>query len=508
MTDDTPDPGLRPDQAVPQSLRLFTHDIRAAMSDILGGLRLMDADRLDPETRAQLERVRIAGETLAELVDAALAEASGEGAAPPDGRGVSLSGVLAATEMRWTGSAQEAGGAFRITRGAGLPERLAVPRVALDRILGNLIGNALSHGAGGTAELSVLPSDERGIIFRVSDEGPGFSAAALARLAGPAGGMGGEEAPTGQSGLGLHIARNLAAEIGGRIDIANRVPRGATVTLHLPADRLVPVAEDAAAPDLSGLSVLLAEDNETNRMIACRILTHMGARVEVAADGVEALNMIDGAAFDIALVDIEMPRMSGIEVMQAVRARTDERRSLPLVALTAYVLLDNREAIYAAGADGIIAKPIRSGPEFGRAVLRHAGRGGDGGQAPAAAARDDTAQAARMDTDRLDRLLAHAGTDGAAELLARMAEDLSDVRARLAAAVEARDGAVIRAQTHVLVSLAGAAGADRLRHMAEALNIAARRGRMADVPAIWAPCDADLAALVSLIDTRRAAAGA
>ncbi len=478
-----------------ETLRLFTHDIHAAMSDVIGGLRLIDAERLDADTRAQVERVQAAGETLAELVDAALMAAAGETLIRLDDDGVDLRGYLTGVAMRWVGRAQEAGLRFEVDRGEGLPDRIGVPRMALDRILSNLISNALKFADIGTVTLrGSLLSDDR-LLFSVTDQGPGFTDAALDRLFSPQGRPTNSDDPG--PGLGLHIAKDLADGIGGSLTVDKTRANGASVTLSLPRVVWQTGGAPLALPDLSGLRILVAEDNETNQIIVRQVLGKMGAAPRIAADGVEALEILARERFDIALVDIEMPRMSGIELMQAVREFGDGRAKLPLVALTAYVLRDNREAIYAAGADGIIGKPIRSAGAFGRAILRHLGRD------VAAGALHHPAEEDGFDQEQFDALLTAAGPDGARELLERLTEDLQSVAGALAAAVPDEDLREIRGQTHILVSLAGAVGADRLRHLAEALNLAAQRQRLPDLPGLFQAVDADLTDLLKAIAARQ-----
>jgi CheY-like chemotaxis protein len=235
----------------------------------------------------------------------------------------------------------------------------------------------------------------------------------------------------------------------------------------------------------------------------------MQAQPVFVADGAAAIEALSAQDFDIALIDIEMPRVSGLQVMKAVRARPDAIARMPLVALTAYVLRDNREAIYAAGADGIIGKPIASADAFGRAILRHAGR-------PAGLPEPDDVLSTggvdpglgqKMDEDRLEALLDIAGPEGGQELLARLDEDLCSVRTRLVDGVAARDVAAIREQTHILIALAGAVGADRLSGLAEVLNVAAKRGRLGDLSALHAPLLADLDDLMALVSVRAAELG-
>ena len=168
-----------------------------------------------------------------------------------------------------------------------------------------------------------------------------------------------------------------------------------------------------------------------------------------------------------------MPRLSGLEVLRLVRAQPNPSAQIPIVAITAYVLRANREAIYAAGADGILAKPVQSIDAFGLAIRRALGR-----NAPPLP--ETTVQAAGsdepdLDRGRFDHLITIAGPVAARELLTRLETDLRQVERGLVAAFAGPDLAVIRGQTHVLIALAGAVGATSLQILAEALNEAAHQ---------------------------------
>jgi CheY-like chemotaxis protein len=399
-----------------------------------------------------------------------------------------------------------------VTRAGALPLRLSVPPVMLDRIVGNLVSNALRHAGGGTVTLRLEGARGAGLRITVADGGPGYPAAVLDRI-----GRGAEAGAMGAQaglGLGLRIAAELSAQIGGRLTLGNRAGGGAEAVLALPEAVLDWDGAGAAAgalPDLSGLRILVAEDNLTNQTILRQILGAMGAAAVFVADGAAALAALTGPeAFDIALIDIEMPRLSGLEVMARVRAREGAAARLPMVALTAYVLRDNREAIYAAGADGIIGKPISSAPEFGRAILRHAGR--PAGLPEPEDVLQGTGRGAslgrKLDTARFDALLAVAGPDGAADLLSHLHDDLCACCAALDDGVAAGDIPEIRAQTHILIAIAGAVGADRLHRLAEVLNIAAKRRRSAAyLAALHAPARADLVDLIAHVAAAAAARG-
>ncbi|MDG3043078.1 response regulator [Roseicyclus marinus] len=506
-----PDPSETAALLALRSLHLFEHDIRAAISDVVGGLRLIERSRLAPEARVQIDRVQAAADTLAGLVDDALMTVAGEAVIGRAEGLMRLGDWLAALNGRWSGRATEAGTAFVVERRGELPGHLNLSPVTLDRIAGNLVSNALRHAGAGGVRLVVEGQPGAGLILSVRDDGPGYPRAVLDRMARggayPARGGGGALAPGG--GLGLRIAAELTREIGGTLVLENPDGGGALARLTLPEALLrygpETLPEPGAQPDLGGLSILLAEDNLTNQTILRRVLGGMGAEIVLVGDGVAALEAVEARAFDIALIDIEMPRLSGLEVMQAVRARGDARAALPMVALTAYVLRDNREAIYAAGADGIIGKPIASAAEFGRAILRYAGRPAGLPEPEDVLGRGagDPALGQKMDAARFEALLAVAGPDRA-ELLTRLISDLGGVLAALDGALEAGDLPEIRAQTHILIAVSGAVGADRLYRLAEVLNIAAKRRRLGDLAALYAPCRADLEDLIAYVADRAA----
>lgn len=488
----------------PRSLRHLTHDIRAAMSDVIGGLRLVDPARLDPQTQTQIDRVRAAADTLAALVDHVLFEAAGESPGPQDVGPVVFEDWLRGLSHRWRGPAAEQDRRFRVIREGPLPARLNLASMALTRVVGNLVGNALRHVSTGDVEVRVSALPDGAVEVEVCDQGPGFPDDILK------GGAERRPAATAGSGLGLKIVRNLSQDMGLGLTLYN-CEDGARALLRIASD----LTDDTEIPytpsqavSLSGLRLLVAEDNLTNQTILRHMLEPMGAETDFVEDGRSALNALTEARYDIALLDIEMPQMSGLEVMEAVRAMPGAVAAMPLVAITAYVLRDNREAIYAAGADGIIGKPVPSAEDLGRAILRHVGdatqEGGETG--PLATAEE----AAFLDRDRMDRLMEAAGPDGRAELLQRLGEDLAVTLAAMDRAVAENDTAEMRAQTHILIAISGAVGADRLCQNAETLNIAAKRHSTDRFAMLFPPIRADLVALIAEVAERQAkdAAGA
>ena len=119
---------------------------------------------------------------------------------------------------------------------------------------------------------------------------------------------------------------------------------------------------------LEGMKVLVAEDNSTNLLVVLQMLESLGAAVVSARDGAEAMDVVRQDRFDVLLIDIEMPKLSGLEVIRRLRADPALGGGAALIALTAYATPRQRAEILAAGADGVITKPIISIEEFGREI--------------------------------------------------------------------------------------------------------------------------------------------
>ena len=508
----------RPDEPVGQKGRgnkprdqfsLLSHDLRSALSDVLGGIRLIDKDRLDPASGEHFDRVSAAGETLARLLDKTLTDDSaadlGMVAQP---RNLTLSEFIADIRRRWTDRAHEKGIGFNVSAASALPAIITVDRVALDRVIANLIGNAIKFTDKGLVELDVSCDPDRALCFRVRDDGPGLSAASQATL------YQYEGRPTDTAkpgtGLGLFIAKEMSEFLGATLDVTNRDTGGVEAILRLPHeawfDRSLRKSGKATSSypegpvDLSGLKILLAEDNKTNQLVATQMLASMGASYRVASDGLEALELLEQETFDLALLDIEMPRMSGLELIKAVRSMPQPLCLMPLVALTAYVMREHRERIYGAGADGIIAKPLMSVEELGHAILKNY-----------QSARSRELLASEPDTDQpadieatinrevFDNLVATIGSESTAELISKLQADTDTVAEGLVRGRKSLDLAEIRSQTHILISVAGAIGATRLQHIAQHLNAAANRNEAKEVDSLCKSCLFALAELQGFI---------
>jgi len=233
------------------------------------------------------------------------------------------------------------------------------------QILMNLISNALKFTEAGEVRLRLAPTAD-GLEIAVSDTGIGLSAEQQAQLFQA---FSQAEASTarrfGGTGLGLSICRQFATLMGGAIAVESTLGRGATfrVRLALPACEAPAAATDEApAFDLAGVRVLVVEDNPINQTVARTILEAVGAAVEMAGDGIEALERLRTEAFDLVLMDVHMPRMDGIEAVRRIRAGEAGRADIAILALTADAMSGEEARLRALGFNGLQAKPVQPLP--------------------------------------------------------------------------------------------------------------------------------------------------
>jgi CheY-like chemotaxis protein len=259
-----------------------------------------------------------------------------------------------------------------------LPAQVLGDALRLRQILSNLLHNALKFTPHGGLRLAVHALDGDRVRLEVHDTGPGLDEATQARLFQPF--TQADQSTTrrfGGTGLGLAICRQLAALMGGSIGVHSTPGAGSCfhVELVLPPVQGAPGrregAEDAAGC-LAGTRVLLVEDNPVNLMVAQALLEHWGVQVHCAGDGQQALAEVAQALaraqpFDVVLMDLQMPGMSGYEATRQLRLQYPPAQ-LPVIALTAAALVSERERAMASGMNDFLTKPID--PERLLAALR------------------------------------------------------------------------------------------------------------------------------------------
>ncbi|HEY3800033.1 MAG TPA: ATP-binding protein [Caulobacteraceae bacterium] len=244
----------------------------------------------------------------------------------------------------------------------------------LRQILSNLLSNALKFTETGEVSLTVKRR-KHGIAFLVRDSGIGISAEALPKLFGKFSQV--DDSNTrrfGGTGLGLAISRELSQMMGGDIQVDSTPGVGSVfcVTLPLPriGDRQAPKADAAPASHNGGLDrpvrILAAEDNPTNQKVLAALLSPLGVDLTIVADGQSAVDAWRGGGFDMVLMDIQMPVMSGVAAADAIRKleATSLRRPTPIIALSANAMSHQIESYLKSGMTAHVAKPIEAGLLF------------------------------------------------------------------------------------------------------------------------------------------------
>jgi CheY-like chemotaxis protein len=237
--------------------------------------------------------------------------------------------------------------------------------------LSNLVGNALKFTSAGFVDVEVTAAGEFA-FFAVSDSGPGIDEANVAMIFDDF--VQGDTSTSrrfGGTGLGLAIARRLSAAMGGDVAVQSTPGTGSTFSFTVklaepPAPESVPVATRIAPPPsppgaARAYRVLLVEDDRINQFVSVRLLEKMGLVVEVVDNGHEAVSRVISGAFDLVLMDCQMPELDGYEATRRVRAAESVHgRRVPIVALTANALSSDRARCLEAGMDDYLAKPLRS----------------------------------------------------------------------------------------------------------------------------------------------------
>jgi len=238
----------------------------------------------------------------------------------------------------------------------------------LGQIVGNLLSNAVKFTqAGEVAASFALNPDTGAVRLTVRDTGLGIPAEKQATLFEKF--VQADNSATrrfGGTGLGLAICRELTQMMGGAIWVDSREGKGSTFTVELPLERGVSVAAAPAPastgdnPEEGALRLLAAEDNPTNQQVLAAVMGSLGLDIDIVADGKLAFEAWRDGAYDLILMDIQMPVMDGIDAARAIRTaeREQGRPRTPIVALTANALSHQVEEYLAAGMDGHVAKPI------------------------------------------------------------------------------------------------------------------------------------------------------
>ncbi|GIZ50002.1 hybrid sensor histidine kinase/response regulator [Noviherbaspirillum aridicola] len=470
----------------------MSHEIRTPMNAVVGMAWLALRTGLTGMQRDCVEKIHRASVSLLGIIDDILDFSKIEaGKMRVERVDFSLRDVLTNLANVTGQRAGDKGLDYLIEIDDGVPEWLQGDPLRLGQVLVNLASNAIKFTPRGSVRVSCAPvgEDASGVMLRfaVEDTGIGLTAEQQARLFEPF--TQADESTTrryGGTGLGLAISTRLVEMMGGAISVRSSPGTGSCFSFELRLGRaqapalprpesggLAPLTPEAV-PQFAGRRVLLVEDNDVNQEIAEAMLQAAGIEVTVAGNGAIALDMLLAAgpdAWDLVLMDIQMPEMNGHEATR--RLRMDPRfDGLPVLAITAHAVADEREQCLASGMQDHVSKPIDPAA-FYRALSRWLPAAGGNRQeqsrhahAPAIPGFDTAAALERLGGD----------IDLYQRVLRMMAHSLKDGLERFAAASEAGDRGAMAAVMHEMRGMAANVGALRLAEDASALEQALRAG--------------------------------
>jgi signal transduction histidine kinase len=363
-------------------LASMSHEIRTPMNSILGYAQLLQRDdRLTGEQRDMLGVIQRSGDHLLSLINDVLEMSKIEAGHRHLVKGnVDLRALLDDVERMFRLRCEAAVLSFTVQRAHDVPRYVVGDEGKLRQVLVNLLGNAVkfTKQGGVTVHVSLALGGQDRLVVRIADTGPGIGPDDYEEIFRPfvqarAG------VREGGTGLGLSLSREFARLMGGDITVESRVGQGSVFTFEIPFEpgegpitgrRLPsPGRVQSLVDDAVPRRILVADDDEDARGWLTELLRQVGFQVDTAADGVDAVAVCKARRPHLVLMDLNMPRMDGYAAMRALRA-IPGGPPMAIVAVTATAFDEGRDAIFEAGADGWLRKPVSEADLFDE-IARH-----------------------------------------------------------------------------------------------------------------------------------------
>lgn len=357
-----------------------------------------------------------------------------------------------------------------------IPNQIVGDAYRLRQILNNLISNSIKFTESGTitikVELIENTREEIVVKFVVSDTGIGIAPGNIGKLFQSFSQV--EESISKKhngTGLGLAISKNLVELMGGRIGVESKIDKGSSFFFFLKFKVEVPSESKAEKSSLAmlykKLKILLAEDDAINQKVIKKILLNQGHAVTCANNGSEALELYRMGVYDVILLDIQMPGMSGIDVMQRIREIESLDSHTPIVALTAYAINYDKEKFLAMGMDGYVAKPIEMNELF--KVLENVVSNKNIFYVPDKVSISDNGRVLFMSDNNINNYSIE------------FAQELEETVIRMELAIDNDDLMIIENLAHDIKIKSGELDITLIKDKAFRIELAARRGKLEEV---------------------------
>lgn len=466
-------------------LATMSHEIRTPLNGIIGMSSILEHTTLSDEQATYLKTIHGCGEALLAIVNDILDYSKlDSGGVQLERTAVDLAGLMETVAQILKPRAEAKGLRFTVERADSVPSTILTDGTRVRQVLLNLVSNAIKFTEAGEVGVVVTPVQRAGgpgLRFAVTDTGIGVAEEVRANLFQEF--VQGDATITrrfGGTGLGLAISKRIVEAMGGSIGLESSLGAGSTFWFDIPLEAVagLPRKETCARAD-SGprrLKVLVVEDNAVNRDVAKLLLGKMGHDVATADHGGLAVERLAKDAFDLVLMDMQMPEMDGLQATRLIRSRPGPNQAVLIIGLTANAFAADRQACLDAGMNHFLAKPVtRDKLEQGIAEVM----GGDA---------DETL----LDGEYRQALFGEIGDEAAGSLVRVFWTDAQTVISGLEGALAAHDQALIDRLLH---QMKGAAANLGYRTIVEACS--RPPGRVYSLQ--------DLARLVSIAEAARRA---